>query len=55
MRDTVKEIGYNGSAVGFDAATCGVSVSVDEQSPDIAMGVDQSSRSRRPASATPSS
>ncbi len=42
VRETVKEIGYNGSAVGFDAATCGVSVSVDEQSPDIALGVDQS-------------
>jgi S-adenosylmethionine synthetase len=42
VRETVREIGYNGSAVGFDAATCGVSISVDEQSPDIAMGVDQS-------------
>ncbi|MEA2664881.1 MAG: S-adenosylmethionine synthetase [Candidatus Eremiobacteraeota bacterium] len=42
VRETIREIGYNGSAVGFDAATCGVSVSVDEQSPDIAMGVDQS-------------
>ena len=42
VRDTIKEIGYDKSAVGFDYETCGVSVSVDEQSPDIAMGVDQS-------------
>ncbi|MEO7039555.1 MAG: methionine adenosyltransferase [Candidatus Elarobacter sp.] len=42
VRDTIKEIGYTRSAVGFDYETCGVSVSVDEQSPDIAMGVDQS-------------
>jgi S-adenosylmethionine synthetase len=42
VRDTIKEVGYDRSAVGFDYETCGVSVSVDEQSPDIAMGVDQS-------------
>jgi S-adenosylmethionine synthetase len=42
VRDTIKGIGYDRSAVGFDYETCGVSVSVDEQSPDIAMGVDQS-------------
>jgi S-adenosylmethionine synthetase len=42
VRGTVAEIGYTKSAVGFDAATCGVSVSIDEQSADIAMGVDQS-------------
>ncbi len=42
VRDTIREIGYDRSAVGFDYETCGVSVSVDEQSPDIAMGVDQS-------------
>ncbi|HTW83219.1 MAG TPA: methionine adenosyltransferase [Candidatus Sulfotelmatobacter sp.] len=42
VRETIKEIGYDRSAVGFDYETCGVSVSVDEQSPDIAMGVDQS-------------
>jgi S-adenosylmethionine synthetase len=42
VRDTIKEVGYDHSAVGFDHETCGVSVSVDEQSPDIAMGVDQS-------------
>ena len=42
VRDTIKEIGYDRSAVGFDYETCGVSVSVDEQSADIAMGVDAS-------------
>src|SRR5260370_7560044 len=42
VRDTIKEVGYDHSAVGFDHETCGVSVSVDEQSPDIAMGVDRS-------------
>ena len=42
VRETIKEIGYDRSAVGFDYETCGVSVSIDEQSPDIAMGVDRS-------------
>ncbi|MBC5828919.1 MAG: methionine adenosyltransferase [Candidatus Eremiobacteraeota bacterium] len=42
VRNTIAEIGYNRSHVGFDAETCGVSVSIDEQSPDIAMGVDRS-------------
>ena len=42
VRETIREIGYTKSAVGFDAETCGVSVSIDEQSPDIAMGVDKS-------------
>ena len=42
VRDTIKEVGYDHSAVGFDHETCGVSVSVDEQSPDVAMGVDNS-------------
>jgi len=42
VRSTISEIGYNRSHVGFDAETCGVSVSIDEQSPDIAMGVDRS-------------
>jgi S-adenosylmethionine synthetase len=42
VREVIKDIGYTKSAVGFDAETCGVSVSVDEQSPDIAMGVDKS-------------
>jgi S-adenosylmethionine synthetase len=42
VRDTIREIGYTKSKVGFDADTCGVSVSIDEQSADIAMGVDKS-------------
>ena len=42
VRETIAEIGYNNSHVGFDAETCGVSVSVDEQSADIAMGVNKS-------------
>lgn len=42
VRDTVREIGYNRAKYGFDADTCGVIVSLDEQSPDIAMGVDKS-------------
>ena len=42
VRQVITDIGYTKSAVGFDADTCGVSVSVDEQSPDIAMGVDKS-------------
>src|SRR3984893_15556265 len=42
VRDTIKDIGYDRSAIGFDYETCGVSVSIDGQSPDIAMGVDKS-------------
>nr|MDQ6930918.1 methionine adenosyltransferase [Candidatus Eremiobacteraeota bacterium] len=42
VRKTIADIGYTKSDVGFDAETCGVSVSIDEQSPDIAMGVDKS-------------
>jgi S-adenosylmethionine synthetase len=42
VRSTISEIGYNHSVSGFDAETCGVSVSIDEQSADIAMGVDES-------------
>src|SRR5580700_2893739 len=41
VRDTVRRIGYTDSRFGFDADTCGVSVSIDEQSSDIALGVDQ--------------
>jgi S-adenosylmethionine synthetase len=42
VREVIKDVGYTRSSVGFDAETCGVSVSIDEQSPDIAMGVDKS-------------
>ena len=41
-RDTVREIGYTRAKYGFDADTCAVLVSIDEQSGDIAMGVDDS-------------
>ncbi len=41
VRRTVTEIGYNDSSVGFDGNTCAVMLSIDKQSADIAMGVDQ--------------
>lgn len=40
-RNTVIEIGYDRAKYGFDGNTCGVLISIDEQSPDIAMGVDK--------------
>jgi S-adenosylmethionine synthetase len=40
VRDTIKGIGYDREAVGFDGHTCGVMTSIDPQSPDIAQGVD---------------
>ncbi|PWU46837.1 methionine adenosyltransferase [Micromonospora globispora] len=40
VRDTILEIGYDSSKKGFDGASCGVSVSIGAQSPDIAQGVD---------------
>ena len=40
-RDTIKEIGYTRGKYGFDADTCGVITTIDEQSSDIAMGVDK--------------
>jgi S-adenosylmethionine synthetase len=46
VRSTISEIGFNHSVVGFDAATCGVSVSIGSQSPDIAQGVDESLEER---------
>jgi S-adenosylmethionine synthetase len=45
-RDTINGIGYNNAAFGFDGNTCGVVVSLDAQSPDIAQGVDVSEEVR---------
>ncbi len=45
VRDVIRDIGYTSSDMGFDADTCSVMVSLDEQSPDIAMGVDKSTDS----------
>lgn len=42
VRETVREIGYDRAKYGFDCDTCGVLVAVDEQSADIALGVDRS-------------
>lgn len=41
IRDTVRKIGYTRAKYGFDAQTCGILVSIDEQSADIALGVDK--------------
>src|SRR5512138_113179 len=41
VRETIKEIGYNDSAMGFDWETCAVLVSIDKQSPDISQGVTE--------------
>jgi S-adenosylmethionine synthetase len=41
VRETIKEIGYTDSAMGFDYETCAVLVSIDKQSPDIAQGVSE--------------
>ena len=46
VRDTVNEIGYNDSAFGFDCNTCAVITTIDKQSPDIAMGVDNALEGR---------
>jgi S-adenosylmethionine synthetase len=45
-RETIRRIGYTRAKYGFDAETCGVSVSIDEQSPDIAQGVDSAYEAR---------
>ncbi len=42
VRRTIKEIGYTEAGIGFDADSCGVMVAIHRQSPDIAMGVDES-------------
>ncbi len=47
VRDTVREIGYTKSEYGFDGNTCAVLVAIDEQSADIAMGVDKALEARK--------
>lgn len=46
VRDTIREIGYTRGKYGFDADTCGVITAIDEQSADIAMGVDKALESK---------
>ncbi len=46
VRDTVREIGYTRAKYGFDSETCGVLTAIDEQSPDIALGVNQALEAR---------
>jgi S-adenosylmethionine synthetase len=46
VREVIADIGYTSSDMGFDARTCGVSVSIGSQSPDIAQGVDRALESR---------
>ena len=47
VRETIKGIGYDRAKYGFDADTCGVMVALDEQSPDIALGVERSYEKQR--------
>lgn len=47
VRDKIVEIGYDSSEIGFDGNSCGVSVSIGAQSPDIALGVDNALEARR--------
>ena len=46
VRNTIREIGYTSSDIGFDADTCAVMIALDRQSPDIAMGVNKSLENR---------
>ena len=53
VRDVVLEIGYDSSAKGFDGESCGISVSIGSQSPDIAQGVDDAFEERAEGSGDP--
>jgi S-adenosylmethionine synthetase len=53
VRDTVRKIGYDSSVKGFDADSCGVSVSIGSQSPDIAQGVNDAVEERVDGSGDP--
>lgn len=46
VRDTIRKIGYTDASYGFDADTCAVLTAIDEQSKDIALGVDQALESK---------
>ena len=50
VREKIREIGYTSSEIGFDGDSCGVSVSIGQQSPDIAQGVDSGFEQREEAS-----
>ena len=52
IREVVNEIGYTSSRFGFDGDSCGVSVSIGQQSPDIALGVDSATDDNRDGEAT---
>ncbi|SHI38175.1 methionine adenosyltransferase [Lutispora thermophila] len=47
VRETIEEIGYTRAKFGFDAETCGVITSINEQSPDIALGVDKALEAKK--------
>ena len=53
VRSVVADIGYNSSDVGFDAQSCGISISLGKQSPDIAQGVDDAFERRSDSSVDP--
>ena len=53
VRDVVKDIGYDSSSKGFDGDSCGISVSIGAQSPDIALGVDDAIEEREGHSGDP--
>lgn len=53
IRKKINDIGYTSSDIGFDGSSCGVSVSIGQQSPDIAQGVDSGFEQREKASVDP--
>ena len=53
VREKIREIGYTSSEIGFDGDSCGVSISIGQQSPDIAQGVDTGKEKREGSSSDP--
>lgn len=53
VREKIREIGYTSSDIGFDGDSCGVSISIGQQSPDIAQGVDTGIEKREGSSSDP--